>query len=90
TGDEITAAVQIEVSATSTHSRARYIATVAERGGLKLACEEGQIVGFCCLDDRYFFEKVFISLLIVDQNFRRRGIGQKLPGTARSSAEAGR
>ncbi len=78
TEDEITAAVQIDAGVTGTNSRAQYIATVAERRGLKLAYEQGQIVGFCCLDDRYFFEKVFVSLLIVDQDSRRRGIGQRL------------
>ena len=78
TEDEITAAVQIDVRAIGTRSRAQYIATVAERGGLRLACEQDKIVGFCCLDEHYFFEKAFVSLLIVDQDFRRRGIGQKL------------
>ncbi|NBD30125.1 MAG: GNAT family N-acetyltransferase [Alphaproteobacteria bacterium] len=78
TEDEIAAAAQIDVRATSTCSRAQYIATVAEVGGLKLAFEQGQIVGFCCVDNRFFFEKVFISLLIVDPDSRRRGVGQEL------------
>ena len=78
TKDEITAAAQIDERATSNNSRAQYIATVAEAGGLKLAYEQDQIVGFCCVDKRDFFEKVFISLLIVDQDSQRRGIGQEL------------
>lgn len=78
TQDEIAAAVEIDVDVTGTHSRAQYITSVAERGGLKLAYDEGQIVGFCCFDNRYFFEKAFVSLLMVDQHSRRRGIGRKL------------
>ena len=78
TKDEIAAAAQIGQRATGTQSRAQYITTVAEAGGLKLTYEQGQIVGFCCVDDRYFFERMFVSLLIVDQTSRRRGIGQEL------------
>ena len=78
TEDEIDAALQIDLSVTGTHERASYIEAVAERGGLRLAFDQGQIVGFCCLDDHYFFEKAFVSLLIVDQGSRRRGVGQVL------------
>ncbi|MEO1454694.1 MAG: GNAT family N-acetyltransferase [Pseudomonadota bacterium] len=78
TEDEVAAATQVDLRATSTCSRAQYIATVAEVGGLKLAVEQGHIVGFCCVDNRYFFEKVFISLLIVNPDSRRRGVGQEL------------
>lgn len=78
TEDEINAAIKIDARVTGTSCRAKYITTVAERGGLKLACERGQIVGFCCLDHGYFLEKPFISLLIVDGEARRLGFGEKL------------
>jgi ribosomal protein S18 acetylase RimI-like enzyme len=78
TEEEITAAIRIDAGLASTDTRALYIAAVAERGGLRLIEDQGYILGFCCLDDRYFFEKVFISLLIVDPGVRRRGIGQAL------------
>jgi ribosomal protein S18 acetylase RimI-like enzyme len=78
TEEEITAAIRIDASLASANTRARYVAAVAKRGGLRLVEDKGQIVGFCCLDDRYFFEKVFISLLIVDAGARRRGMGQEL------------
>jgi len=78
TEEEIAASIQIDATLEGTHSRALYIAAVAERGGLRLIEDQGRILGFCCLDERYFFEKVFISLLIVDAGARRRGIGQKL------------
>jgi len=78
TTDDVAAAVKIDQIATSSHTRAQYIAAVAERGVLNLAYEQGQVVGFCCLDESYFFERAFVSLLIVDQDFRRRGIGQRL------------
>lgn len=78
TEDDIAVAIQIDLSVTGTHERASYIEAVAERGGLRLALDQGRIVGFCCLDDHYFFEKAFVSLLIVDQGSRRRGVGQAL------------
>lgn len=78
TEKEITAALRIDASLTSTDTRARYIAAVAARGGLRLIEDQAQVVGFCCLDDRYFFEKLFISLLVVDAGARRRGIGKEL------------
>jgi ribosomal protein S18 acetylase RimI-like enzyme len=78
TEEEITAAIRIDASLASTRTRSPYITAVAERGGLRLIEDQERIVGFCCLDDRYFFEKVFVSLLIVDAGARRRGIGQEL------------
>jgi ribosomal protein S18 acetylase RimI-like enzyme len=78
TEEEIKAAIRIDASLASTHTRVPYITAVAERGGLRLIEDQERIVGFCCLDDRYFFEKVFVSLLIVDAGARRRGIGQEL------------
>ncbi|MEQ8739410.1 MAG: GNAT family N-acetyltransferase [Hoeflea sp. D1-CHI-28] len=78
TEEEITAAIRIDASLSSTHTRVPYIAAVAKRGGLRLVEYHSRIVGFCCLDDRYFFEKVFISLLIVDAGARRRGVGREL------------
>jgi len=78
TQDEIARVVQINATATGMPSRTQYISAVAKRGGLKLAYDDGQIVAFCCLDDGYFFEKVFISLLLVDPEHQRLGIGQKL------------
>ncbi len=34
-----------------------------------------EVKAFCCLDHRYFFEKPFISLLIVAADVRRQGLG---------------
>lgn len=76
--DDVSAAAQIDASVTGTHARTSYLRVISERGGLRLALDQNQIVGFCCIDDQYFFEKAFISLLIVDQSSRRRGIGQGL------------
>jgi ribosomal protein S18 acetylase RimI-like enzyme len=76
--EETTAAIQIDACLAHANTRATYIAAVAERGGLRLVEDQGLVVAFCCLDDRYFFEKFFISLLIVEPGARRRGIGQEL------------
>jgi GNAT superfamily N-acetyltransferase len=82
TEDDIAAAVRIDLALTGLRGRAAYIAAVAERGGLRLAIDRGEILGFCCLDDRYFFERAFVSLLIVTGAARRRGIGQGLLAAA--------
>ncbi|MEO0635729.1 MAG: GNAT family N-acetyltransferase [Pseudomonadota bacterium] len=76
--DDVSAAAQIDASVSGTHARASYLRKISERGGLTLAVDRNRIVGFCCLDDNYFFERAFISLLIVDAKFRRRGIGRTL------------
>lgn len=81
TQEDAAAAARIDLRESGTSTRRQYISSVAERGGLILADQKGQVVGFCCLDSSYFFEKAFLSLLIVDQNHRRLGIGQKLVET---------
>ncbi|MEM1286541.1 MAG: GNAT family N-acetyltransferase [Pseudomonadota bacterium] len=58
--------------------RADYIRSVADRGGLSVAIMQDQVQAFCCLDHAYFFEKPFISLLIVKPDMRRRGLGSSL------------
>jgi ribosomal protein S18 acetylase RimI-like enzyme len=78
TKDDIAAAVRIDAAVAGLPARAAYVAGVAERGGLRLAMDRGEILGFCCLDDHYFFERAFVSLLIVTGAARRRGVGQGL------------
>ena len=58
--------------------RSEYISSVAARGGLSVATQQNEIRAFCCLDHQYFFEKPFISLLIVDPRARRCGLGFSL------------
>ncbi len=78
TDDEINSAIAIDEFATGLCDRAKYIATIAEQGGLTLAFEQGKVVGFCCYDRSYFFEKPFISLLIIEEKARQRGFGRAL------------
>lgn len=75
TDEEINSAIAIDERAIGSRDRAQYITTIAERGGLALAFEQGKVVGFCCYDRNYFFEKPFISLLIIEEKARRRGFG---------------
>ena len=71
-------AIAIDESVIGSKSRSDYIASVAARGGLSVAVRQGEIQAFCCLDPHYFFEKAFISLLIVDPGARRCGLGASL------------
>jgi ribosomal protein S18 acetylase RimI-like enzyme len=78
TPNEISGAVAIVEALTGSTVRADYIVSVAENGGLSIAVSQSEIQAFCCLDHRYFFEKPFISLLIVAPHARRFGLGAGL------------
>lgn len=78
TAHEIASAVAIDEAHTGSKGRADYIASVAESGGLSVAVLGNAVQAFCCLDHNYFFEKPFISLLIVSADARRRGLGAGL------------
>lgn len=78
TPDAIAHAVAMDEALFGSTERADYIATVAENGGLSVAKIRGEIQAFCCLDNRYFFSKPFISLLVVSPEARRCGLGAGL------------
>ncbi|MEM8647729.1 MAG: hypothetical protein AAGF86_15470, partial [Pseudomonadota bacterium] len=75
---EIDRAVAIDEVVTGSKNRSQYIVSVAARGGLSVALLQDDVRAFCCLDHQYFFEKPFISLLIVDPRARRCGLGLSL------------
>ena len=78
TPDEIACAVAIDEAHIGSNDRAVYITSVAESGGLSVAALCNAVQAFCCLDHNYFFEKPFISLLIVSPDARRLGLGAGL------------
>ncbi|MEO1136464.1 MAG: GNAT family N-acetyltransferase [Pseudomonadota bacterium] len=75
---EIDCAIAIDAMVAGSEVRSEYISSVAARGGLSVAAQQNEIRAFCCLDHQYFFEKPFISLLIVDPRARRCGLGSSL------------
>lgn len=75
---DIDCAIAIDEAVTGSNDRSRYIASVAARGGLSVAIHQDEVRAFCCLDYRFFFEKPFVSLLIVDPRARRCGLGRRL------------
>lgn len=75
---EIDRAIAIDEIVTGSKNRSEYITSVAARGGLSVATQQNEMRAFCCLDHQYFFEKPFISLLIVDPRARRCGLGFSL------------
>jgi len=72
---DIARAIEIDESTVGSRERAEYIASVAKRGGLSVALIQDEIQAFCCLDHEFFFAKPFISLLMVNQSYKRRGLG---------------
>ena len=86
TAQEIDGAASIDEGVIGSPRRREYIASVAERGGLSVTVEDSQIVAFCCVDHRYFFEKPFVSLLVVHPESRRRGLGRDLLAFCESEA----
>ena len=76
--NEIARAVAIDEAHIGSKDRADYITSVAESGGLGVAVLRHEVQAFCCLDQNYFFEKPFISLLIVSADVRRLGLGTGL------------
>ena len=75
---EIDRAIAIDETVIGSKIRSDYITSVAARGGLSVAVHQNEIRAFCCLDHQYFFEKPFISLLIVHPGARRLGLGTSL------------
>ncbi len=76
--DDIACAVGIDEALPGAGDRAAYITLMAEAGGLSVAVLQGEVQAFSCLDHGYFFEKPFISLLIVSPQARRCGLGAGL------------
>ena len=71
-------AIAIDALVTGSAERAGYIGDIANRGGLSVVHEEDAVIAFCCLDAQYFFERPFLSLLMVHPDARRRGAGRRL------------
>jgi GNAT superfamily N-acetyltransferase len=75
---DIAQATLIDEALLGSDERAVYIDSVAGAGGLSVVEVHGEIRGFCCLDHKYFFEKPFISLLVIMPDARRLGLGGAL------------
>ena len=86
TARDVQGAAAVDEAVIGSRQRHEYIASVAERGGLSVGAEDGDVVAFCCLDHRYFFEKPFISLLVVHPDSRKCGLGRRLLEFCRSEA----
>ena len=78
TSEDIARAVALDEAHLGSNERADYIKAVAETGGLRVAVLRDGVQAFCCLDHGYFFEKPFVSLLVVSVDARRRGLGAGL------------
>ncbi len=78
TPEEIRRAVDIDAALPGDPDRTAYIERIAAQGNLTVAGQTTEITAFCCLDHGYFFEKPFVSLLIVAPEARRFGLGAAL------------
>ena len=78
---EVACAITLDARLPGSPDRADYIAKIAEMGGLCVARLENEVRAFCCVDHQYFFEKPFVSLLIVSADAQRLGLGAGLLGS---------
>jgi GNAT superfamily N-acetyltransferase len=78
TQQDITAAIAVDEAVIGSSERGAYIARLAASGGLSIADVQNVVRAFCILDHHYFYEKPFISLLIVHPDAQRAGLGQGL------------
>lgn len=76
--DEVADAIAIDARLPGSPDRADYISKVAGVGGLSVASLGDEVQAFCCVDHQYFFEKPFVSLLVVSEEARRLGLGSGL------------
>jgi GNAT superfamily N-acetyltransferase len=96
--DDIAAAIAVDVTVNWHDDRSAYIKDVAAQGGLLVGGPPGQVRAFACLDHRYFFQRPFLSLLIVHPDAQRQGWGRALlqatmqaaPGTWTSTNRSNR
>ena len=86
-GPEIEGALSVDEEVFGSAKRGAYITKVAEKGGLGVALHDGEVVAFSCLDNSYFFERPFVSLLIIRAQWRRQGVGKRLLEFCRSHAD---
>ena len=75
--DDAAAVCAIDARAADTAERAPFIARAIAAGECTVAIDSGAVVGYAVLDHS-FFEQPFVSLLIVAESQRRRGIGAEL------------
>ena len=75
--DDLAAVCAIDPRAADTPERAPFIERAITVGECTLATDAGAVVGYAVLD-RSFFEQPFVSLLIVAESQRRRGVGAEL------------
>ena len=75
---EIEQSVKIDLDVTGSGERADYIRALAGRGGLTVAVSDGAVQAFCCVEDRQFFGRPFVGLLMVRETARRSGFGTAL------------
>ena len=75
---EIVGAIALDEAQINSKARANSIMSVGESGGLSVAVCEIGVLAFCCLEQRFFLGKPFISLLVVSPGARRQGLGTAL------------
>ncbi len=84
---DLTDSIALDRRMSDAGDRAAYLADIADRGGLVVArTEKGQLAAFSCLDQRYFFGKPFLSLLMVCPDARRQGLATALMARAARTA----
>ena len=80
------AMVQCDAYAQSHACRQSFIRAAAAKGGGLVAVANGSVVGFLVLTHT-FFEQAFVSLVVVEADHQRRGVGSRLLAAAEASCK---
>ena len=75
---EIARAIALDEAQINAKARANSIMSVGKAGGPSVAVSEIGVLAFCCLEQRFFLGKPFISLPVVSPGARRQGLGTAL------------
>ncbi len=74
---DLQSVLEIDGSVIGTREREQYLSDNIVRGCCYVFCEESMVLGFMVFNYS-FFEQGFVSLIVVNPRFQRKGVGRAL------------
>ncbi len=82
---DATGAIVIGRALADRPDRVSHLESRGRDGGLFVACGDDRPVGFLCLEAAGFFERPFVTLLVVGPEYRRSGVATALMDAAEAT-----